>query len=598
MADIDKTELPVVRDNRAMGWGSDVAAELLRRLDIKYIALNPGASYRGLHDSLVNYLGNREPQMLLCLHEDHAVAIAHGYAKASGEAMGVALHANVGLMHGLMGIFNAWCDRVPMLILGATGPVDAMQRRPWIDWIHTSKDQGALLRSFVKWDDEPRSPGALVDGMLRAASLMRTEPRGPVYVCLDAGLQEAALESEVEIPPVERFGPADPPQASADAITRAAELLLEAERPVLLMGRASRSQESWDQRVRLAELLAARVVTDLKTAAVFPTNHGLHVGGPALRTASAALDAVRDADVLLSLDWVDLAGLFKTTGEKIGATVINCSLEPYVQNGWSMDHFGLAPADVAVLAQPESFTAQLLAVIEERLAGRPKWNGAPNAAAVMTPPPPADKPADAAIAPADLGPALNAVKGDRRISLSRLPIGWDGATYPFTEPLDYLGYDGGAGLGSGTGNTIGAALALKDSGRIVVAVLGDGDFLQGATALWTAARYDIPALFVISNNRSNFNDEIHQEVVANARARPVENRWIGQRIDEPPVDLSELARAQGLAAPGPVSRYGDLRPALEEALAIVESGRPCLLDVIVKPGYSAPPSTSVVAGRS
>ena len=104
-----------------MKWGSDVAAEMTRRLNLKYIALVPGASYRGFHDSIVNYLGNERPQMLLCLHEESAVAIAHGYARASGRMMGVVLHSNVGLMHGSMAIFNAWCDRVPMLVLGATG---------------------------------------------------------------------------------------------------------------------------------------------------------------------------------------------------------------------------------------------------------------------------------------------------------------------------------------------------------------------------------------------------------------------------------------------------------------------------------------------
>src|SRR5262245_62817576 len=119
---------------------------MLRALDIPYLALNPGASYRGLHDSIVNYLGNERPQMLLALHEESAVAIAHGYAKASDRMMGAVLHSNVGLMHGTMAIFNAWCDRAPVLLLGATGPWEASQRRQWIDWIHTVSDRGALIR--------------------------------------------------------------------------------------------------------------------------------------------------------------------------------------------------------------------------------------------------------------------------------------------------------------------------------------------------------------------------------------------------------------------------------------------------------------------
>src|SRR6516162_2360608 len=175
------------------GWGSDVVADTLRALKIPYIALNPGASYRGLHDSIVNYLGNETPQMLLCLHEEIAVAIAHGYAKVTGKAMAAAVHSNVGLFHATMAIFNAWCDRMPVLVLGATGPVDASKRRPWIDWIHTARDQGALVRSYTKWDDQPASAEAAREALLRACWMACTPPKGPVYLNLDAGMQEAPL---------------------------------------------------------------------------------------------------------------------------------------------------------------------------------------------------------------------------------------------------------------------------------------------------------------------------------------------------------------------------------------------------------------------
>ena len=186
-------ERPVSAGGNAAGFGSDVVAETLRALDIPYIALNPGASYRGLHDSLVNYLGNERPQMLLCLHEEAAIAIAHGYAKVTGRAMATAVHSNVGLMHATMAIFNAWCDRMPLIVLGATGPVDATQRRPWIDWIHTARDQGALVRGYTKWDDQPASPAAAREAVLRAAWIANTRRCGPVYVNLDAGMQEAKL---------------------------------------------------------------------------------------------------------------------------------------------------------------------------------------------------------------------------------------------------------------------------------------------------------------------------------------------------------------------------------------------------------------------
>src|SRR6185312_9269025 len=242
----------------AAGFGSDVAADALRALDIPYIALNPGASYRGFHDSIVNYLGNERPQMLLCLHEESAIAIAHGWAKVTGRAMAVAVHSNVGLMHATMGVFNAWCDRMPIVMLGATGPVDATIRRPWIDWIHTASDQGALIRGYSKWDDQPASPAAAREAILRAAWIANTAPCGPTYVNLDAGMQEAKLEAPV--PPIDtaRFMPevkSAPPQ---DMIAKAAALLHAAKNPVILAGRVSRDPDDWTARVALAERLGAR----------------------------------------------------------------------------------------------------------------------------------------------------------------------------------------------------------------------------------------------------------------------------------------------------------------------------------------------------
>src|SRR5580692_1963713 len=200
-------ERPVPSGANTAGFGSDVVADTLRALDIPYIALNPGASYRGLHDSIVNYLGNFGPQMLLCLHEEAAVAIAHGYAKVTGRAMAAAVHSNVGLFHATMAFFNAWCDRMPVIVLGATGPVDAMKRRPWIDWIHTARDQGAIVRNYTKWDDQPASPGAAREALLRAAWIANTAPMGPVYINLDAGMQETKLAEPLGPIEVSRFMP-------------------------------------------------------------------------------------------------------------------------------------------------------------------------------------------------------------------------------------------------------------------------------------------------------------------------------------------------------------------------------------------------------
>ena len=583
MSDAYRPEEPVQEGDMSMEWGSDVTAEMLRRLDIKYISLNPGARFRGFHDSLVNYLGNRYPQILLCLHEDTSVAIAHGYAKATDKPMGVALHANVGLMHALLGIFNAWCDRVPMFVIGANGPFDTTKRRPWMDWLHTHKDQGALLRNSVKWDDEPRSVKALIESMLRAGALTQTPPKGPVYICLDVELQETRLEKTLAIPETERYAPAHYPEASAEVVASVAEALVSAKQPVILVGRTSRLQSSWDQRVRLAALTGARVATDLKSPAAFPTNHPLHLAGLTLRISDQVIDAIRDADVVLLLDWIDSASLFKAIGGEIKATLINCSLDSYLHSGASMEHYGFSPADISVLAEPEKFITEVLAKVEIQLENKPKWRGNIGGHAQFPVQEP-QKSFDAVIEPSDIAVALNSIRADHEITLARVPIGWDGDTYVFTGPLDYLGYDGGGGLSSGPGNTIGAALGLRDTNRIVIGILGDGDFLQASNALWTAARYAIPALFIISNNRSNYTDVKHQITMARTRNRPEGNSGIGQHIDEPAIDLSAIAIAQGVDAEGPIQHFGELIPAFKKALAVVESGRPYLLDVLVDRG--------------
>jgi thiamine pyrophosphate-dependent acetolactate synthase large subunit-like protein len=588
MNEIDtRTNKTVAND---MGWASDVAAEMLRRLDIKYVAVNPGASYRGFHDSLVNYLGNETPRMLLCLHEDHVVAIAHGYAKVTDQPMACVLHSNVGLMHGLMAIFNAWCDRMPILALGATGPVAADKRRPWIDWIHTSKDQGALLRNFTKWDDEPRSAQAIVEGMLKAYQMATTAPFGPVYVCLDAGLQEEKLTHSISIPDPARFRAPPAPSASQAQVADLAELIASSKSPLFLFGRGSRRQDSWDRRKSLVELAGASVLTTIRERSVFPTDHPQHVVPPSFWLGPKAKEVIKASDLIVSFDWVDLNGLLLQTSRKTANTaarIAHISLDQVLHNGWSMDYFSLPPVDLPVSADPDVLIAQLLPVLQERFGEprKPWWGGTSSTLA------PAEYSANAAqeIDPRDVEVALERIRGDSKFSIAHVTIGWAGDVYAFREPLDFLGHDGGAGLAAGPGITVGVALALKGSGRPVVSILGDGDCMQGISALWTAAHYQIPALFIVSNNRSNFNDELHQEAVARARSRPVENRWVGQRIDQPELDFAALARGQGIESEGPIKTVPNLEAAIRRGLEVVKQGRPYLIDAHVVARYATPP---------
>jgi thiamine pyrophosphate-dependent acetolactate synthase large subunit-like protein len=582
-------ETPIAAEaGGASCWGSDAIADVLRALDVPFVALNPGASYRGLHDSLVNHLGNARPQILLCLHEEHAVAIAHGYYRACERMMGAAVHSNVGLMHASMAIFNAWCDRVPVLVLGATGPVDAAKRRPWIDWIHTARDQGALVRDFTKWDDQPASVPAAQESLLRAALLANTAPRGPVYVCLDAALQESRLDALPRVADIARFAPPPPAQPAREVLARAADLLNGARRPAILAGRVGRSESAWSSRVALAEKLGARVLTDLKQAAAFPTDHPLHAAPPATFLSPTGAEALRAADVILSLDWLDIAGTLKAAygAEPVGARVVQVSVDLHSHRGWSMDHQGLAPVDCHLLAEPDAVVPLLLDAVKHRA-----WTPAAQPAARTAVAPNAGE-----LTVAGLAAVLNEALGSDGACLIRVPLGWGGDYRAFRHPLDYLGGDGGAGIGSGPGMAVGAALALRDCGRLPVAVLGDGDFLMGVTALWTAARYRVPLLVVVANNRSFLNDELHQERVARERGRPIENRWIGQRIADPDVDCAGMARAQGALGFGPVSEPRALAIALREAIDAVRAGAVAVVDARVATGYDGAMASGMLRG--
>ena len=577
-----------------MKWGSDVVAETARRLDLKYIALVPGASYRGFHDSIVNYLGNENPQMVICLHEEHAVSIADGYGKVTEKPMAVALHANVGLMHAAMPIFNAWCDRTPMIIFGATGPVDAHRRRPWIDWIHTAKDQASIIRDYTKWDDQPASPQAAVESVLRANQITRTPPYGPVYICLDAGLQEAPLTEELAIPDAARFAPPPSPAVPRGSVQRALDAMGKAKFPLILMGRVSRKQSDWDNRVRFAETIGAAVSTSSNDPCAFPTTHPLHLAAPCLRPNKDAIALIEKADLILSLDWLDLAGVLRMglgnaqTQVPADKTIIHVSLDSIRTNGWSMDHQALAAVDIPILAEPDQFVAQMLEELDARKTPKAKprqemkdiahWNSAAMSKSSPAPGQP--------MTLWDMGMTLREFAKGKPVTFARLPIGWPGEAYEFDGPLSFMGNDGGGAVGTGPGHTIGAALALKGTDRLTIGVIGDGDYLMGVNALWTASHFEIPVMIVAADNRSYYNDEMHQERVAQMRDRPPQNRWIGQRIDDPQVDLVAMARAQGFEGEDPVSTPEELAAALKRGAEVVANGGRYFIDSLVQPGYA------------
>lgn len=585
--------VPIGRDApREPVYGSDLIAEALREQQLPYICLNPGASFRGLHDSLVNHLGNREPEIIVCMHEEHAVGIAQGYAKVTDRPLAVAVHSNVGLMHATMGIFNAWCDRVPMLVIGATGPVDAVKRRPWIEWIHTTADQGGLVRGYTKWDDQPGSAQAAVEAIRRAMVIAQSRPCGPVYVNLDVTIQEAELGAGTAAGDVVLArAPAAPEPAAAD-LEAALAILARARRPFVFCGRGTRSLAAWRERVRLVELIGARTTAHVKLAAGFPTTHPAFVGETGWRLKGAVLEAVRGADAVVMLDWLDAGNTLKLAfpAGMPRPPVIDVSNDALIHRGWNMDYGGLVAADVSIATAPEPAVGRLVQALAEGRSPAPSVRRWP---AVDAPGPSGE------IGLMDLARAFARAAAGRTLAITTRPLGWPLDAHPIDHPHDFLGHTGGGGLGAGPSIAVGAALALREIGseRIAVAILGDGDYTMGVTALWNAAALALPILFLIADNRSYYNDENHQKAIARQRGRPVENARIGQRMEAPAPDLPGLARAQGLAAADPVRDLAELPSALEAAFRRVEEGAAYVLDVHVRREYVGEPMVDLSAGR-
>jgi thiamine pyrophosphate-dependent acetolactate synthase large subunit-like protein len=575
-------------------YGSDLIVDLLKVLGIEYVALNPGSSFRGIHDSLVNYNGNRNPELVLCCHEEIAVSLAHGYAKASGKPMAAMVHNVVGLQHASMAIYNAWCDRTPILVMGGTGPMNTSKRRPWIDWIHTALVQGNLVRDFVKWDDQPVGVEAIPSSMLRGHRIATTEPKGPVYLCFDATDQEALLEKEIPIPDPARFRPPAPLQAESDAIQEAARLLSEALNPVILADYLGRENASVWSLVELADLLSIPVI-DLGARLNFPNTHPLSLTGK-------NRELVGNADLVIGLDVMDLHGAlvhYDTASHtsvpaiKPGCKVIHITLADLAVRGWATDFQELAPVDVPITADTRIFLPALIeeirrqgkfskSVVEERrkhLAAqheevRARWRNGLKRRWDERP-----------ISPPRLAYEVwEAIKKESWLLVSGDFRSWPQRLWDWDKPGLFLGGNGGGGLGYGPGASVGAALVHRGKGTVCVNLQRDGDLLYTTSALWTAANTGVPLLTVMTNNRTYHSDEEHQEMIALERGRPSENNTVGMRMEKPPVDFAQLARSFGLSGEGPIVEPNKIRPALERALKVIkEQGRPALVDVIIQP---------------
>jgi acetolactate synthase-1/2/3 large subunit len=565
-------------------WASDVIVDLLHAYELPYAALNPGASYRGLHDSLVNYGGNR-PVMMLCQHEEIAVQIAHGYAKASGKPMVAILHNLVGLLHANMAVYYAYADRAPVFIIGATGPMDETKRRPRIDWIHSALVQGEAVRAYTKWDYQPTVIDGVPESFARAYSVMMTEPRGPIYMCYDAWLQEQPLEHEVPLPPRGAAKVPAPMAPDPDALRQAAELLLKSERPAILAEYVGREPAGFHALVELAETLGAPVY-DVNSRLNFPSRHPLNL--------SMVKDVFREADLILCLDTRDWE---RATTELISTTREVSSLVPggckWIDIGfgdleissWAMDYQRLAHADLRILADTTIAIPALTRLLKGKANARSQWAKRvgelrKKAHAQWEEEAKRDWEASPITLPRLATEVWEVIKSEDWVLTAGTLDEWARQIWDFDKPYRHPGKS----LGTATqiGISLGVALAHRDARRLVVDLQPDGDLMFDAGALWVAAKHRIPLLVVMYNNRAYYNDWEHQIRMAKLRGTPVERAHIGMDMDDPAPDFAGLARSMGWYAEGPIERPADVAPALKRAIERVKAGQPALLDTITQ----------------
>jgi thiamine pyrophosphate-dependent acetolactate synthase large subunit-like protein len=570
-------------------YASDLVVDLLRASGMRYLPMNPGSSFRGLHDSIVNYGGNRDPQMMLCLHEEIAVSMAHGYAKGTGGLAVCAVHDLVGLMHASMAVYNAYCDRTPVLVLGGSGPADPAERRT-TDWIHSASTQAEIVRDYVVWDAEPATPTAFISDLARAMQRSLSAPRGPAYVSLDAGVQEKDLvESPARID-LAMHQPAPPMHAYPDSVQAAAELLVNARWPLVMAGRVGLNSGITEPLIQLVEMLGARYSDD-RNFVSFPTAHPQNLTG--------SPELLDELDVVLAIDVVDLQAVLSPShrGDRKARVadnslpkVIDLSLGDLGLRSWSNAFARPISRTVQLLADPIAGLKQLIVAIEPLVDGAcatGRCREIANESAQLQSQrriSAEQRSDDMAISQHRLvTETWQAVKDIDWLLCLRNARTWPEGIWQFTGGGEYLGHSGGGGIGYGPGAFVGGALAARDAGKLGVGIIGDGDLLMAAGALWTAVHYRIPMLMVVNDNASLYNDELHQRELANTRGRPIDNSWIGMRIAEPHVAIADLARSYGCWATGPIEKPGDLAAALSEATSAALAGDVAVVHVRTVP---------------
>jgi acetolactate synthase I/II/III large subunit len=575
--------------------GSDFMVDIVKSLGIEYVCANPGSSFRALHESLVNYGGNKNPELITCCHEEASVAMAHGYAKIEGKPLGVLLHGPVGLQHAAMAIYNAFCDRVPIVLLVGNS-LDATQRRPGVEWTHSAADVATMVRDFVKWDDIPISLTHFAESTVRGYKIAMTPPMMPVLIVADGDLQEHAIEAH-ELLHVPRLPVMAPPQGDLAAVTEAARMLVAAQNPVLVADRLARTPNGMKLLVELAETLQAPVI-DQWGRLNFPTRHPLN-------HSDNARGLIASADVILGLELADFWGTVNAYRDqqvrtsrsttKAGVKLVSITAGDLFAKGNMQDLQRYPEVDLAIQADAEATLPSLIEAVKRQLTADRRRafeeRGAKLAAARQKLLEQARTAAafgwDASpISTARLCAELWAQIKNEDWSLASTPnfvSNWPLRLWDMNKPYQFIGGAGGYGEGYGAPAATGAALANRKHGRITVAIQNDGDLMYSNGVLWTAAHHRIPLLSVMHNNRAYHQEVMHVQRMAARHQRGVSQSAIGTTLTDPNIDYAKIAQGMGVYAEGPITEAKDLSPAIGRALAVVKRGEPALVDVVTQP---------------
>lgn len=575
--------------------GSDYMVDVIKSLGIEYICSNPGSSFRGLHESIINYGGNKMPEFITCCHEEASVAMAHGFAKADGKPIAALLHAQVGLQHGSMAIYNAYADRVPVVLI-AGNTLDTVGRRPGVEWLHTAQDLATMVRDFIKWDDTPVSLTHFGESTVRGYKIATTPPYMPVLIVADGDLQEQAIEADAKLH-VPKLPVQAPPMGDLNAVRDAAKMLVAAENPVIVVDRAARTAAGLKLVVELAETLQAPVIDQLGRMN-FPSRHPLN-------QTDRARQLVGAADFILGLEVTDFWGTVNTYRDQVhrtsrsslkpGAKLVSITAVDLYAKGNYQDLQRYPEVDLAIAGDAETTLPWLIEEVKKLVTADKKRTyearGKEMAAARLRS---LEQARTAAAVAWDASPISTArmtseiwaqVKNEdwTLVSETSFSSNWPLKLWDFTKYSQYNGGSGAYGVGYGAPAAVGAALAHKKHGRLCVNIQNDGDLMYGPGVLWTAAHHKIPMLNVMHNNRGYHQEVMHIQRMADRHQRGITRANVGTTLTDPNIDFAGLARSLGLFAEGPISDPKDLGPAITRALAAVRRGEPALLDVVTQP---------------